>query len=211
MGIPDRSTLTVDLNPGRYQESIKAFRNLLESTDGNRIPFFRISVRTPKDEYVDVQIRALNAYLVGFRGEDQWYSFDGETGGWGVSCGTGSNYNDLGHVGRISYDDLIAIGALARFRRRRNTLDKRIIAILIGLLSEGARFATVSTFFTGLTNAVGTEHSSSLMSAFGSSAMDFEYLKANYFTKWENPPSTNLEPGKVYHHQPSDHLFRHRS
>ena len=207
MGIPDRSTLTVDLNPGRYQESIKAFRNLLESTDGNRIPFFRISVRTPKDEYVDVQIRALNAYLVGFRGEDQWYSFDGETGGWGVSCGTGSNYNELGHVGRISYGGAIGARPIPKTPEHADgeSRDPDWPAF------EGARFATVSTFFTGLTNAVGTEHSSSLMSAFGSSAMDFEYLKTNYFTKWENPPSTNLEPGKVYHHQPSDHLFRHRS
>lgn len=211
MGIPDRSSLVVDLNPGQYQASIVAFRNLLESTDGRKIQFFRISVRTPKDEYVDVQIRALNAYLVGFRGEDQWYAFDGETGGWGVSCGIGSNYNDLGNVGRIAYDDMRGIGALARFKKGRDSLDKRIIAILIGLLCEGARFATVSTFFTGLTNAVRTEHSSALMTAFGSTAMDFEYLKSNYFTKWENPPSSDLEPGKLYHHQPSDHLFRHRS
>lgn len=211
MGIPDRSSLIVDLNPGQYQASIVAFRNLLESTDGRKIPFFRISVRTPKDEYVDVQIRALNAYLVGFRGEDQWYSFEGEVGGWGVSCGIGTNYNDLGFVGRIGYDDLSGVGALARFKKRRDSLDKRIIAILIGLLCEGARFATVSTFFTGLTNAVGTEHSPALLTAFGSTAMDFEYLKSNYFTKWENPPSTDLEPGKLYHHQPSDHLFRHRS
>ncbi len=200
----------MDLNPGRYQESIAAFRSLLESTDGVKIPFFRISIRTPKDEYVDVQIRALNAYLVGFRGEDQWYSFNGETGGWGVSCGIGTNYSELGHVGRLGYDDLSAIGTLARFKKRRDTLDKRIIAILIGLLCEGARFATVATFFTGLTNAVGTGHSSALMTAFGSTAMDFEYLKTNYFTKWENPPSTHLEPGTLYHHQPSDHLFRHR-
>jgi hypothetical protein len=210
MGIPDRSTLIVDLNSGQYQASITAFRNLLESTDGTKIPFFRISVRTPNDEYVDVQIRSLNAYLVGFRGADKWYAFDGEVGGWGESCGTGSNYNDLGKVGRISYDDLRAVGKLARFKKGRDPLDKRIIAVLIALLCEAARFATVSTYFTGLTNAVGTEHSGALMSAMGNSSIDFEYLKSSYFTKWENPPSSELEVGKLYHHQPSDHLFKHR-
>lgn len=211
MAIPDRSSLTVDLNPGCYQASIRAFRNLLESTDGTKVKFFRISVRTPSNEYLDLQIRALNAYLVGFHGEDKWYSFDGESGGWGESCGTGSNYNDLGKVGRIGYDDLRGIAALAGYKKGRDKLDKRMIGILIALVCEAARFATVSTFFTGLTNAVGTEHSGALMTAMGRSSIDFEYLKTTYFTKWENPPSGPMEIGQVYHHRPEGILFRHRS
>lgn len=207
---PGNAAVVVDLGPRQYQASLTAFRNLLESTDGRKVTFLQIAVRTPKGVVVQLQIRALNAYLVSFQGEDQWYSFDGETGGWGPSCGTGSNYNNLGRVGRIGYDDLNAIGSLAAFRKGRDKLDKRLIAILIAITSEAARFATVSTFFTGLTNSIGTEYSSYLQTGIGASGLDFEYLKENYFTQWEKPPSGPMEVGKVYHHRPEGILFRHR-
>jgi hypothetical protein len=207
---PGSAAVTVDLGPGQYQGSLISFRNLLENTDSTRVPFLQIAVKTPNGQLVQLQIRTHNAYLVGFEGEGSWYSFDGETGGWGPSCGTGSNYNDLGQVGRVGYDDLNAIGALARFRKGRDKLDKRLIAILIAITSEAARFATVSTYFTGLTNAVGTEHSGSLLTALGRSGIDFEYLKRTYFTQWEKPPSGEMEVGKVYHHRPEGILFRHR-
>ena len=210
MGIPSVASVVVDLGAGQYQRSISACRQLLESTDGNKIAFLRVCVRSPNGSTLDLQIRALNAYLVGFRGEDQWYSFDGESGGWGPSCGTGSNYNDLGHVGKVNFGDLNEIASLSRFRKGRDSLDKRIIAILIAIVSEAARFATISTYFTGLTNSVGTEHSGSLLHAYGSSGLDFEYLKREYFTQWEKPPSGDMEPGKVYHHRPEGILFQHR-
>lgn len=210
MPAPDKASAIIDLRPGKYQASQVAFRSLLESTDPKKIPFLRLSLRTPKDEYVDLQIRTLNIYLVGFLGEGGWYAFDGEVGGWGASCGTGSNYNDLGKVGRISYGDLVDLGNLSKFRKGRDPLDKRLIAILIAVVSEAARFATVSTYFTGLTNAVGSDHSANLTVAYGNSSLDFEYLKDTYFTQWEKPPTGEMEVGKVYHHRPEGSLFKHR-
>ena len=172
---------TVDLNPLKYQSSINALRTLLESGDGNT-PFLLIAVRTPGDETVEVQMRRSDAYIVAFKAADGWYSFDGEPGAMGKSCGTGSNYNQLGAVGRIVYDDLKRLGELGRFRAGAR-LDKRLLAILIALTSEAARFATVATYFTGLTNSVGTAHS-----AYLHGGVDFEHLRHNYFTRWTKPP-----------------------
>ena len=180
------------------------FRNMIEDTDGTKIPFYRIAVRTPNGQTVDLQIRVSNLYLIGFKGEDQWYSFDGEAGAWGTSCGVGSNYNDLGYVGKVMYGDLNSIANLATFKKRRDVLDKRIIAILI------ARFATVATYFTGLTNSVGTEHSGHLATALGSKPIDFELLKARYFNQWQKPPDGPIEPGQVVHYTPHDILLKHR-
>jgi hypothetical protein len=164
---------------------------MLLEADGSE--FLDVAVRTPRSETVQLQVRRQNAYIVGFRGATGWWSFQGESGARGPSCGTGANYNDLGFVGRVTYDDLHAVGDISRFTKGAR-LDKRLLAIIIALTSEAARFATVATYFTGLTNSVGTEHS-----AYLPKAVDFEYLKNTYFKQWEKPPQIQIEPGRVYH------------
>jgi hypothetical protein len=212
MGAPEKASLTIDLGPRQYQASMTAFQNLLETADLKKIHFFRICLRTPKGATVDLQIRALNAYLVGFRGEDQWYSFNDESGAWGPSCGVGSNYSELGKVGKITYDDLNDLGNLAAFRQGRDKVDKRLIAILIAVVCEAVRFNAVATRFTGLTNSVGTEYSHLLTVAHGMSQTTFEDLKSEYFNRWEKPPTGEMEPGKVYHHHgTAGVMFKHRS
>jgi hypothetical protein len=182
---------TVDLGPERYQASIKAFRLQLETPGAE---FFDIGVRTPKGETIQLQVRRQNAYIVGFKGATGWYSFTGEEGARGPSCGTGANYNDLGLVGKITYDDLNALAELGRFAKGV-PLNKRLIAIVIAMTSEAARFATVATYFVGLTNSVGTAHS-----AYLPKSVDFDYLRNTYFKQWENPPRIEMVPGRVYHY-----------
>src|SRR4051812_26626453 len=141
---------TIDLGPNRYQSTLGSFRGFLE---GSGSAIFDVAVRTPKGEIVELQVRRHNAYIVGFKGADGWYSFSGEAGARGVPCGTGSNYSELGFVGKITYDDLNALGTLAQFTKGV-ALNKRLIAILIAITSEAARFATVAAYFVGLTNSV---------------------------------------------------------
>ena len=85
------------------------------------------------------------------------------------------------------------LGELSRFRKGER-LDKRLIAILIAVVSEAVRMATVATYFCRLTNSVGTEHAPYLRGS-----VDFEYLRRQYFTQWENPPAPVTEPGKLSH------------
>ncbi len=99
----------------------------------------------------------------------------------------------MGLVGNITYDDLRSLSALAQFRKGQK-LDKRLVAIIIAITSEAARFATVSTYFTGLTNGVGTQYAAWLQGG-----VNFEYLKNHYFNNWANPPEPAMEPGNVYH------------
>lgn len=202
-GTPSPVETVVDLGPGQYQGTLKTFRMLIETPNG-ATPFICIAVRTPKKELIELQIRRANAYLVGFKGAGGWFSFAGETGGWGPSCGTGSNYNDLGFVGKVTYDDLVNLGQLARFQKGAS-LDKRSIAIVIAITSEAARFATVATHFVGLTNSVGTEHAPYLQGG-----VDFEHLKNTYFKQWEKPPSFDLKPGQLSHFGSGEILVAHR-
>lgn len=200
---PTPIVTTIDLGPGRYQLSVDAFRMLLEA-DGSE--FLDVAVRTPKDDRVHLQVRRQNAYIVGFRGASGWWSFLEESGARGPSCGTGANYNDLGFVGKVTYDDLNALGDISRFAKGAR-LDKRLLAIIIALTSEAARFATVATHFTALTNSVGTQHS-----AYMPKSVDFEYLKNTYFKQWEKPPRIEMEPGRVYHfvHPEGEILLPHK-
>jgi Ribosome inactivating protein len=194
----------IDLRPASYQSSMNAFRTLLETTPDS-MPFLHVAVRTPANEMVELQIRSQNMYVVGFKGGDGWYCFDGEIGAWGKPCGTGSSYNDLGTVGNVVYDDLKKLGELSQFRKGKTSLNKRLCAILIAITSEAARFATVATYFTGLTNSVGTAHSPYLQGG-----VDFEHLKSTYFTQWKKPPNPKMEPGKIYHYVKGEILIPHK-
>lgn len=182
----------VDLNPLQYQSSVNTFRMLLETVNP-KVRFLVIGLRTPQGDQIELQVRHDDAYIVAFRGADGWYCFRGEKGALGTPCGIGVNYNELGHVGNVTYDDLKKLGQLGRFRMG-DKLDKRLIAIVAAVTSEAARFATVATYFTGLTNSVGTTHS-----AYLEGGVDFEYLKRSYFNQWEKPPEADGEPGKVHH------------
>ena len=71
--------------------------------------------------------------------------------------------------------------------------------------AEAARFATVATYFTGLTNSVGTEYSQYLQGS-----VNFEYLLKNYFNQWANPPQTDLQPGQVGHFSKGEILLPRR-
>ncbi|HLH34630.1 MAG TPA: ribosome-inactivating family protein [Alloacidobacterium sp.] len=201
---PKVAQAVIDLRPASFQSSLNGFRLLLETTPDS-VPFLWIAVRTPADELVDLQIRSRNIYVVGFKGGDGWYCFDGEHDALGKPCGTKSNYNNLGKVGTISYDDLKRLGELGRFRKGKTPLDKRLCAILIAITSEATRFATVATYFTGLTNSVGTAHSPYLQRG-----VDFEYLRSTYFTQWEKPPDPKMEPGKAYHFVKGEILRPHK-
>ena len=180
---------TIDLGPGRYQASINIFRMFLD-TPGSE--FFDIAVRTPKGVTIQLQVRRQNAYIVGFKGAGAWYSFLGEKGARGAASGIGANYNDLGFVGKVTYDDLNALDEIGRFGKG-SRLDKRLIAIVVAITSEAARFATVATYFVGLTNSVGTPHSSYLPKS-----VDFEHLRNTYFKHWANPPRVDMKLGHVY-------------
>jgi hypothetical protein len=183
--------VTIDLNPLKYQSSLGAYRMLLERANEN--DFLVTALRTPRDEEINFQVRVEDAYIVGFRGADGWCALRGQKGAWGSPCGVGANYSDLGTVGRITYDDLKNLGDLAKFRAGA-PLDKRLLAISAAITSEAARFATVATYFTGLTNSVGTVHSPYLKGG-----VDFERLRREYFTQWQKPPAGSVTPGNVHH------------
>ena len=110
-----------------------------------------------------------------------------------VPAASGPTTTLSGSSARSRTDDLNALGELGRFTGGAK-VDKRLIAILIALTSEAARFATVATYFVGLTNSVGTEYPPYLPKS-----VDFEYLKRTYFTQWANPPQVDMQPGQVYH------------
>ena len=78
-----------------YQASVNALRNLLEG-GASKAPFMRLAVHTPEGEYVEVQLRREDIYIVGFKGADSWYSFAGEPGAWGQPSGTGANLQRSG-------------------------------------------------------------------------------------------------------------------
>jgi len=202
--IPVGIQATIDLNPLKYQNSLGHFRMLLERASA--FPHLRIAVKTPRSEFVELQVRHSDAYVIGFHGADQWYYFSDQKGGWGTTCGIGSNYNHLGKVGKVTYDDLRNLGQIAEFKIGR-ALGKRLVATIILCTSEAARFATVCTYVTGLTNSVGTDLSPYIMQSGG---IDFEFLRETYLQYWANPPDEEMKPGKLYHFTPLDVLLPHK-
>jgi hypothetical protein len=177
MDIPTHIQVTVDLRPSQYQSSLGVYRMLLDAADST--PFLRIGLRTPANEIVEFQVRQEDGYIVGFKGTgDTWYGFDGEVGVWGPPCGVGVNYQSLGKVGKVTYEDLQRLGAIARFSRGA-TLDRRLVAIAIGFIAESARHTTVATYLIGLTNSLDPKFAGWLPTS-----VDFDYLRQTYFTKY---------------------------
>lgn len=181
----------IDLRSGKYQSSLNGFRDLLDSPA--KSPFLFIAVRTPNDKLLEVQVRREDIYVVAFKGADCWYTFDDAKGGLGKSCGSGSNYAQLGTVGNVVLQDLRDLAELSEFKKGV-MLNRRLLAILFSVVSEATRFATVATYYTGITNGI------------LSAGMNFEYMKSTYFNNWTKPPDEDMEVGKVYHYTKADIL-----
>jgi hypothetical protein len=181
----------IDLRPGKYQSSLRGFRDLLDSPAKGDYLF--IAVHTPSDQLLEVQVRREDIYVVAFKGADGWYTFDDAKGGLGKSCGSGSNYAQLGTVGNVTLKDLRDLAELSGFQKGV-TLNKRLLAILFSVVSEATRFATAATYYVAITNGI------------LSTGMNFEYMKTTYFNNWTKPPDEERVPGKVYHYTKSDIL-----
>ncbi|HZP05697.1 MAG TPA: hypothetical protein VFB43_12425 [Terracidiphilus sp.] len=195
-GVPGISEVAIDLRPSKYQSSLNSFRMLLDGP--SKSPYIQATVRTPSNKMLEVQVRRKDIYTIAFKGADSWYNFDDQQDGVGKSCGSGSNYSHLGTVGFVFLRDLEDLALLSEFKKGV-ALEKRLCAILFAVVSEASRFATVATYFTGITNKVISE-------------VNFEYLRSTYFNNWTKPPGDEREVGKLYHYTKSDILLaRHRS
>lgn len=184
--------IEIDLRPAKYQSSLNAFRNLMEA--GGKSHSVLISLRTPADEKLEVQVRREDLYVIAFKGADGWYNFDDQQDGLGKSCGIGSNYAQLGTVGNVVRQDLVSLAELGRFQKGV-AINKRLCAILFAVVSEATRFATAATYFTGMTNNILP------------GGMNFEFMRTTYFNNWTKPPSGEMEVGKVYHYTKEGILF----
>lgn len=195
-GVAGVSEVDIDLRATKYQSSLNSFRTLLDGS--SKSSYIQATVRTPHDKILEIQVRRKDIYTIAFKGADSWYNFDDQQDGLGKSCGSGSNYSHLGTVGFVSLKDLGELVQLGEFRKGV-ALEKRLCAILFAVVSEASRFATVATYFTGITNKVVSE-------------VNFEYLRSTYFNNWTKPPGDEREVGKLYHYTKSDILLaRHRS
>ena len=167
----------VSLRQHEYQASLGALRRYLELT---RSGYLDIEVKLPSsDTSLHLQMRCSDAYVIGFKGAgDQWYHFENEVGGWGKSCGIGSNYNVLGDVGQMTVGSVDGLVALAKYKPG-DKLDSKLIVIAAAVISESIRFATVTTYFTGLLNG--------LYNGFNlNQAVPSDELKKKYFLNWDN-------------------------
>jgi len=169
----------IALRPGDYPPSLVCYRaRLANSSD----PFLWVGVICPGGETVEIRVRRSNAYVVAFKGATGWFRFKGEDDVLGEPCGFGANYNDLGKVGKVTYDDLKALARIAN-HGKGSAGERRLIAILIAVTSEAARFAIVETYFTGLLNSIAPAPYHAYLAA--AVKVDFDELKAKYFTKWD--------------------------
>lgn len=174
----------VSLRRHEYQGTLNALRNQI---DGQRVGYLDVELKLPYvNTPVHLQLRCSDAYIIGFRGQDGWHHFDGEEGGWGTSCGVGSNYNVLPDVGQISIGSVDNLSSLATFRSG-SVLDGKLIVIAAAVVSESLRFATVATYFTGLFNGMYKEFQLNQVVPSGK-------LKRQYFLNWADLSQKN-DPG----------------
>jgi hypothetical protein len=169
------ASFVVSLRQHEYQTSLGALRTYLEET---RTGYLEVELKLPtSDTSVHLQLRCSDLYVIGFKGADSWYHFDGEKGGWGASCGVGSNYNVLADVGQMTVGGVNNLGSLAKFKTGEK-LDTKLIVTAAAVISESLRFATVTTYFVGLFN--GFYNGFALNQAVPSSE-----LKKKYFLRWD--------------------------
>jgi Ribosome inactivating protein len=166
----------VSLRQHEYQTSLGALRNYLEN---QRAGYLDVELTLPSlDTSVHLELRCSDAYVIGFMGADGWYHFDGEEGGWGASCGVGSNYNVLADVEQMTTGGVDNLASFAKFKAG-DKLDTKLIVTAAAVISESIRFATVTTYFTGLFN--GFYKGFALNQAVPSGE-----LKKEYFLNWDN-------------------------
>jgi len=166
--------VVVSLRRHEYQGTLNALRDQVE---GQRVGYLDVELKLPNvNTPVHLQLRCADAYLIGFRGRDGWYHFDGEEDGWGKGCGVGSNYNVLADVGQITVGSVDNLASLANFKSG-DVLDTKLIVIAAAVVSESLRFATVATYFTGLFNGMYKEFQLNQVVPAGE-------LKRKYFLNW---------------------------
>jgi len=166
----------VSLRQHEYQSSLKALRTYLEN---KRDGYLDIELKLPNsDAPVELQLRCKDVYVIGFKGEDGWYHFDNEEGGWGKSCGVGSNYNALADVKEVTVASVDSLVDLAKFKSGEK-LDTKLAVIAAAVISESLRFATVTTYFTGLFN--GFYNGIAL-----NQTVPLKDLKQKYFLNWDD-------------------------
>lgn len=176
--------MVVSLRRHEYQSSLSVLRNCVEDLrEGSLDVELRLpNVATP----VHLQLRCSDVYIIGFRGQDQWYHLENEEGGWGVGCGVGSNYNFLAHVTEITVASVDNLSSLAKFKSG-DKLDTKLIVIAAAVISESLRFATAATYFTGLFNG---HYKGFLLNQ----TVPVAELKQKYFLNWDEMSKRNA-PG----------------
>lgn len=178
------STVVVSLRRHEYQGTLNALRDQVED---QRVGFLELELKLPNvNTPVHLQLRCSDAYVIGFRGRDDWYHFDDEKDGWGRSCGVGSNYNVLADVGQITVGSIDRLASLANFKAG-DALDTKLIVIAAAVISESLRFATVATYFVGLFNGMYKEFQLNQVVPAAS-------LKREYFLNWADMSKKNV-PG----------------
>lgn len=174
----------VSLRKHEYQSSLSALRSYLELT---RTGYLDIELKLPNtDTPVHLQLRCADAYVIGFKGQDGWYHFENEVGGWGASCGIGSNYNVLADVEEMTVGSVDGLVSLAKYKSG-DKLDTKLVVLAAAVISESLRFATVTTYFTGLFNGF---YNGFLLNQ----AVPSSELKKKYFLNWDNL-SKQKDPG----------------
>jgi hypothetical protein len=176
----------VSLRPGKYQSTLGALRDFLLL---KRTGYLDIELELPTEETpVNLQQRCSNLYIIGFKGAkdkatDKWYHFDGEEGGWGESCGVGSNYNNLADVPMMSTDMVDGLSSLAEFKPGMK-IDTKLVVVAAAVIAESLRFATVTTYFTGLFNGCYGKFDLNQV-------VPTDKLKDKYFVNWNKLSGKN--------------------
>jgi len=174
-GVLKMADFVVSLKQSEYQSSLNALRSYLEE---KRTGYLDIALKLPNSAVpVELQMRCRDLYVIGFKGADGWYHFDNEEGGWGKSCGVGSNYNNLAPVTQVTTASVDNLGELASFRSGQK-LKTELAVIAVAVISEALRFATVATYFTGLFNG--------FYKGFPlGPTVPLKALKTKYFLNWD--------------------------
>ena len=169
--------VTVRLVKQYYQQDLGRLR---EAIAGNRAGHLVVLLYPPETAApVHLMLNRANAYLIGFRGrtakgKDQWYFLKGAkpSGQAGKELGLGENYNQLPTVDAATLKGLKGLSKLGTFADG-DVLDGALITLAAAVVSEAARFATVTTYFVGLINGTLSE-------------VDVPRLCAKYFRNWDD-------------------------
>jgi hypothetical protein len=150
----------IHLEAGVYQRDISALRNHLDLQGvlqkGGRSGYLTVALYPPNsDDFLELKVRCSDVYIVGFRGADQWYYLQGDKpeGADGSDTGVSGNYNSLGTVNNATADMFTAVLELKQYRKGAK-LRGDLLVLVAAVVSEAVRFATVSTWFTGLFNGL---------------------------------------------------------